>query len=248
MPLHSINDSVVDQDSLNVVLIEDDLSLRDEIADHLSAHGFNVYGMGRASDLENLHVPGQIHLYVIDLNLPGESGLSLSNRLRSKYPLTGIVIITAKSGLNDKLAGYMCGGADFYLIKPLVPEELVLVLQNLGRKIKKINIKNAWSLNPKDRILLSPLNTKLRLTGRERTLLVALAQAKDNTLESGQITDLFTSSEDDDYMSKHALEEFIARLRRKLKSSQDETSESAIKSVWGIGYQLCIHINIENVR
>jgi len=247
--MHSllISGRALDPNSLNVALIEDDLNLRAEIADHLFAHGFNVYDIGRASDLENLEVQDLIDLYVIDLNLPGESGLSLSSRLRSLYPLTGIVIITAKLGLNDKLASYLYGGADFYLIKPIVPEELVLVLQNLGRRIKKINIKNAWYLNPKDRILLSPEKHKLRLTGREKTLLVALTQAKDNTLESGQITDLFTSPDEDDFMTKHALEELIARLRRKLKSAQDAQAEPAIKSVWGIGYQLCIHINISNV-
>ena len=86
---------------------------------------------------------------------------------------------------------------------------------------------------------------KLRLTGREKTLLVALCQAKDNTLESGYLSDLFTNPDIDDFMSKHALEELIARLRRKLKTAQGPEAEPAIKSVWGVGYQLCIHINIE---
>jgi len=241
-PIQTLNEP----QTLNVVLVEDDLHLRREISDHLIGNGFKVFDVASASALEDLVKPDPIDLYVIDLNLPGESGLSLSKRIRSTFPLVGIVIITAKLSLGDKLASYSHGGADFYLNKPISPEELVLVLQNLGRRVKKINIENSWSLSLRDRILVSPdAKHKLRLTGREKTLLLALSQAKDNTLESGYISDLFTSSDSDDLMSKHALEELIARLRRKLKGAQSPDAEPAIKSVWGIGYQLCIHINIE---
>jgi DNA-binding response OmpR family regulator len=82
----------------------------------------------------------------------------------------------------------------------------------------------------------------LRLTSREKTLLVALMQAENNTLESGVMCDLYGSDETDDLMSKHALEELVARLRKKLKSAMPSPSETPIKSVWGVGYQLCIQI------
>ncbi len=243
---YSINTSNRTSQAFNVVLVEDDLHLRKEIAEHLKGNGFVVFDVSSASALDDLVTPDLIDLYVLDLNLPGESGLSLSKRIRSTHPFVGIVIITARLGLNDKLASYSHGGADFYLNKPFSPEELVLILQNLGRRVKKIDVEGGWSLSLRDRILLSPdLSHKLRLTGREKTLLVALSQAKDNTLESGYISDLFTNPDVDDFMSKHALEELIARLRRKLKTAQTADAEPAIKSVWGVGYQLCIHINVE---
>ena len=246
MSLLSKNSSAQNDNAFNVVLVEDDLHLRKEIASHLIGNGFKVFDVSSAATLEELVSPDPIDLYVIDLNLPGESGLSLSKRIRTSYPLVGIVIITARLGLNDKLASYSHGGADFYLNKPFSPEELVLILQNLGRRVKKIDTSSAWLLSLRDRILLSPdAKHKLRLTGREKTLLIALCQAKDNTLESGYLSDLFTNPDIDDFMSKHALEELIARLRRKLKTAQGPEAEPAIKSVWGVGYQLCIHINIE---
>jgi DNA-binding response OmpR family regulator len=80
------------------------------------------------------------------------------------------------------------------------------------------------------------------LTSREKTLLVALMQANNNTLESGVMCDLYGSDETDDLMSKHALEELVARLRKKLKTAMPTPSETPIKSVWGVGYQLCIQI------
>jgi DNA-binding response OmpR family regulator len=247
MSIISVNPAIKNDFVFNVVIVEDDLHLRREISGHLIGNGFIVHDVPRASSLDELVSPDPIDLYVIDLNLPGESGLSLSKRIRSKYPLVGIVIITARLGLNDKLASYSHGGADFYLNKPFSPEELVLILQNLGRRVKKVDTSNAWSLSLRDRIMLSPDGKhKLRLTGREKSLLVALSQAKDNILESGYISDLFTNPDVEDFISKHALEELIARLRRKLRSAQDEGAEPAIKSVWGVGYQLCIHINIEH--
>jgi DNA-binding response OmpR family regulator len=86
--------------------------------------------------------------------------------------------------------------------------------------------------------LLGPnQDQKLRLTSKEKAILLSLVQAKDNTLESGVLCDLFAEEDDDALMSKHALEELIARLRKKFKSVQAEGDEPAIKSVWGVGYQ-----------
>jgi DNA-binding response OmpR family regulator len=83
---------------------------------------------------------------------------------------------------------------------------------------------------------------KLSITSREKTLLVALMQAKDNTLDSGVLCDLFGDENSERSISKHALEELVARLRKKFKSVQSEGSEPAIKSVWSVGYQLCIRV------
>ena len=226
-------------DKLTVALVEDDRLLREEIENHLTAHGFVVHAANSASALDDILARQAIDLYILDLNLPGESGLSLSlcKRLRQSMPGAGIVILTARVALNDRLAGYEMGGADIYLTKPVAPVELVLVLRSLGRRIKKVNVGQAWSLNLRDRTLTSPYSTdKLRLTSREKTLLVALMQAENNTLESGVMCDLYGSDETDDLMSKHALEELVARLRKKLKTVMPTTAETPIKSVWGVGY------------
>jgi len=84
------------------------------------------------------------------------------------------------------------------------------------------------------------------LTSREKTLLIALANAKGNILDSGSLSDLFTTDDIDDIMSKHALEEMIARFRKKIKSVTPADTEPAIKSVWGKGYQLCLKLEISN--
>ena len=181
---------------------------------------------------------------MIDLNLPGESGLSLCKRLRESLPHAGIVICTGRTALIDRIAGYKQGGADFYLTKPVSPDELVLVIESLGRRLKKSATDDSWSLSLRDRTMQGPLpEQKLQITSREKTLLVALMQAKDNTLDSGVLCDLFGNDGSDHAISKHSLEELVARLRKKFKAVQAEGSELAIKSVWGVGYQLWIRVN-----
>ena len=180
---------------------------------------------------------------MIDLNLPGESGLSLCERLRESLPQAGIVICSGRTALIDRIAGYKQGGADFYLTKPVSPDELVLVIDSLGRRLKKSATDDRWSLSLRERTLQGPLpEQKLELTVREKTVLVALMQAKDNTLDSGLLCSLFGDANSDRSISKHALEELVARLRKKFKAVQAEGCEQAIKSVWGVGYQLCIRV------
>lgn len=133
----------------------------------------------------------------------------------------------------------------FYLNKPISPDELVMVLQNLGRRIRGVGVKVEWTLSLQDRTLIGPdPQQSLHLTNREKILILALIQAKDFSLESGHLCDLFTSSDSDDFMSKHALEEFIARLKRKFKILPQCNDKPLIKSIWGFGYQLCLNIQI----
>ena len=96
-------------EKLTIALVEDDRLLREEIESHLTAHGFVVFAANSASALDDILARQAIDLYILDLNLPGESGLSLCKRLRQAMPGAGIVILTARVSLNDRLAGYEMG-------------------------------------------------------------------------------------------------------------------------------------------
>jgi len=230
--------------AFSVAIVEDDVLLRQEIEIHLRAHGMLVHATNSAAGLDDLMAREVIDFFLIDLNLAGESGLSLCKRLRESLPQTGIVICTGRTSLIDRIAGYKQGGADFYLTKPVSPDELVLVIESLARRLKKSAASDSWSLSLRDRTLQGSLpHQKLQLTSREKTLLVALMQAKDNSLDSGVLCDLFGDEDSDRSISKNALEELLARLRKKFKTVRAEGSEPAIKSVWGKGYQLCILVN-----
>ena len=81
--------------SLVVALVEDDRLLREETAKHLIAHDFVVHAVNSVSAFDDLAARVAIDLFVLDWNLPGESGLSLSRRLRETLPDAGIVLMTA---------------------------------------------------------------------------------------------------------------------------------------------------------
>ena len=233
------------QAPLVVALVEDDRMLREEVVEHLRAHDFVVHAVSSAAAFDDLAARVALDLFVLDWNLPGESGLSLSRRLREAMPGAGIVLMTARVALHDRLTGYRQGGADVYLSKPVFPDELVAVLCNLGRRVKPAVGGRAWSLDLRDRTLQGPQpQQKIRLTGREKTLLVALIQAQDHTLASGALCDLYSDDDVEDLMSKRTLEELVARLRKKIRAVQEADAEPAIKSVWGVGYQLCLHISL----
>lgn len=226
-----------------MALVEDDRLLREEIELHLRSHGFIVHASNCASGLDDLLAQTAVDLYIIDWNLPGENGLSLSRRLRFALPKSGIVLMTARVALHDRISGYSEGGADIYLTKPVAPDELVLVLRSLSRRLSTHLTGQEWVMNLRDRTLTGPLpEQKLRLTHREKALLVALVQAKENTLDSAVLSDLFDSADAEEAMTKHALEEMVARLRKKFRAVQMPDAEPAIKSVWGVGYQLCLPI------
>ena len=229
---------------LVVALVEDDRLLREEIAEHLMAHDFVVHAVSSAAAYDDLAARIALDLFVIDWNLPGESGLNLSRRLREAIPGAGIVLMTARVALHDRLTGYRQGGADVYLTKPVAPDELVAVLLSLGRRVKPADSGLGWALNLRDRPLQGPQpKPKLRLTAG-KDLLMALVQARDNTMESGALCDLYVADDSDDLMSKHTLEELVARLRKKFRAVQEADAEPAIKSVWGVGYQLCLRTRL----
>jgi DNA-binding response OmpR family regulator len=230
---------------LVVALVEDDRLLREEVELHLKNNGFIVHVANSANGLHDLMAQTFFDLYVLDWNLPGESGLSLSRRLRQLMPNTGIVIMTARVALNDRLSGYRDGGADIYMTKPVAPDELVMVLKSLGRRMNTQLTGQEWVMNLRDRTLTGPEpGQKLRLTHREKAILVALVQAKENTLDSAALCELIDNGYTEELApSKHALEEVVARLRKKFKTIEAPDAEPAIKSVWGVGYQLCVPIS-----
>jgi DNA-binding response OmpR family regulator len=118
---------------LNIVVVEDHDDLRELTCLALSHRGHHVVGLSCAEELEDQAGGGPVDVFVIDLNLPGEDGISLTQRLRHVYPLVGIVMLTARSQNKDKVLGYD-SGADLYMTKPVNFEELCAAIQSFARR------------------------------------------------------------------------------------------------------------------
>ena len=230
---------------IRVALVEDDPLLRKEIHFHLKQQGFLVFAVQNGKSLDELLMTEPLDALVLDLSLPGEDGISIANRIRRSIPGMGIVMLTARTALPDRIRGYEAG-ADVYLSKPVAPEELTLTLLSLARRVKMVDETPAWTLDLRDRSIYSAEPwQKAFLTNSERALLLALAQAPSHMLETDMICELLSQRTGTSDMGKRALESLVSRLRKKLESLSGPDAEPALKAVWGIGYQLCVPVIVK---
>jgi DNA-binding response OmpR family regulator len=234
-----------DAGQIRVALVEDDPLLRKEIHFHLKQQGFLVFAVQNGKSLDELLMTEPLDALVLDLSLPGEDGIAIATRIRRSIPGMGIVMLTARTALPDRIRGYEAG-ADVYLSKPVAPEELTLTLLSLARRVKKVDETPAWTLDLRDRSFYgSEPWQKVFLTNSERALLLGLAQAPSHMLETDMICELLSQRSGTSEMGKRALESLVSRLRKKLESIAGIDAEPALKAVWGIGYQLCVPVIVK---
>ena len=124
---------------LEIVVVEDNAALLAVTIDALEQTGHRLRGVGSAEEFFLLPDYTSIDVAVIDLNLPGEDGLSLAKRFRAASPLAGIIMVTARTTLHDRMVGYETG-ADIYLPKPVQLGELVSAVNALGRRIGRVPV------------------------------------------------------------------------------------------------------------
>ena len=223
---------------LLVMLVEDHDALREATACVLQQHGYAVVDVPCAEDVDDTPVPHTPDLYVVDLNLPGEDGLSLARRLRQAQPLAGIVITTARTRLSDRLTGYEAG-ADLYLPKPVDPQELLAALNALSKRLWHETQTHALTLHGQTQLLRGP-GGESRLAESEVRLLVALATAKDQTLERWQVA--LQLSPDNDGISADNLQNRISQLRKKIAACSIEGE--SLRAIRGSGYRLCVQMEV----
>ena len=226
---------------LSIVLVEDNDDLRELTADALRDEGHLVVALSCAEELEDQARGVAADVFLIDLNLPGEDGFSLSRRIRQVHPLVGIIIISARSDLQDKVVGYD-SGADWYLPKPVPFAELSAALKSFARRRQAQQVDTVMpfgGLRLQQRELHGPVGS-VRLTPAEENLLTAFARAPSGRLENWQLLELCGMDSAD--VSKTSLEVRITRLRKKL--SQVGAQGLCLESIRGIGYQLNVPVQM----
>lgn len=224
--------------ALDIVVIEDHVLLQTVTVQLLESRGHRVTGLSSAEDIDDeigVMVPD---LYVIDLNLPGEDGLSLARRLRGVQPDVGIIMVTARDTLADRLNGYE-HGADIYLTKPVDPAELLAAVVALSRRLRPAERKTTCVVDAQTQRLRGPKGEE-SLQHHEFKLLSALARAPQQTLELWQVAQHLGQAEDS--FSKASMEVRVARLRRKLADVSGV--DNPIRALRKTGYRLCVSVMI----
>jgi DNA-binding response OmpR family regulator len=230
---------------LRIAVVEDYQELRELITQELSKLGHHVIAVSCAESLsEELSLKGS-DLMIVDVNLPGENGFLLAQRMRKIQPNIGIIMLTARTGSQDRTTGYE-SGADIYLTKPVSFPELCAAVTGLGRRL---NTEPSNTLST-DAISTLEINTStLRvkgpsgestLTTAEFAVLVALARTPGHQLDYWQILDVL--KKDYDSNAQRLLEVQISRVRIKL--TKVGAPADAIRAIRLKGYQLCYPIRL----
>lgn len=216
---------------VEVVVVEDVPALRDDLCIHLQAAGFEATGLDDGPALRG-HLARRVpDIAVLDIGLPGESGLQLAELLRRQHPQVGIVLLTGRSLLQDRLAG-RGAGADEYLSKPVQMEEMVLVLRNLARRLRPAD-GAGWLLDVAALRLQAPRGGDVGLTAAEMHVMKALAAHPDRQASRQRIVEAMGLQWQT--YDERLLEAIVSRLRGKL-AAQFGLAETPLRSLRGEGY------------
>lgn len=227
---------------MDVLLVEDYADLRQALQESLQRLHHRVIALDCAEEVDAALAQTAVELGIVDLNLPGEDGLSLVKRLRQAYPDIGLIVISARNTTLDRVNSYH-GGADLYLSKPVIQEELHAAIMALDRRMRRSAPPEAMprvggiELDSQSLEVRGPMGSA-RLTTTEFALLAGLDQAKGHVLEMPAIYQMLGSNEG----RKSALEALVYRVRRKMR--QAGAGANVIRAHRLKGYQLVCPVRI----
>lgn len=227
----------------HIMVVDDDREIRDLLARFLERQRFRVTTARDGREARRAFLNGHYQLVVLDLMLPGESGLDIARWLRSETAVP-IIMLTALGEEPDRIIGLELG-ADDYVTKPFNPRELVARIRAVLRRVgegedrgrdttTKLYQFAGWSLETARRRLIDPHGVDVALTGGEYDLLLALLDRPNRVLTRDMLLDLLRGRQAGPF--DRAIDVAISRLRRKLED--DGRNAQLIKTVRGGGYVL----------
>ncbi len=224
-------------DSPHLLLVDDDARLRGLLSRFLGEQGFRVTTAENAADARDKLRILEFDLMILDVMMPGETGLSLTEDLRAeRAPAMPILLLTARGAPEDVVAGFEAG-ADDYLGKPFDPRVLLVRIRAMLRRATPPPspagpLQLGEAVFDAARAELVTPTGRIRLTGAELSLLVAFA-ARPHEILSREV--LATALEMDE-ASERAIDVQVTRLRRKIEP--DPREPRFLHTVRGKGYIL----------
>ena len=221
---------------MKVLIIEDEYSLADAIAETLKNEKFNVDIETNGEDGENEALTENYDLILLDVMLPKKNGFDILRTLGQAKIKTPIIMLTAKSEIEDKLNG-LEHGADDYITKPFAMRELMARIKAVLKRTN--NIENTECLQYGDLVLdiknakLKSHNNEIQISGKELELLEQLLINKNQISSREGLAERIWGYESD--AEYNNVEVYITFIRRKLKLIESKVN---IKAVRGIGYKL----------
>ncbi|SDD75547.1 response regulator transcription factor [Nocardioides lianchengensis] len=218
-----------------VLVVDDDATVREVVATYLRAHDHEVEEVGDGESALRAMAARSADLVVLDLMLPGIDGLEVYRRIRAELDVP-VVMLTARGGESDRVAGLEIG-ADDYVTKPFSPRELALRVDSVLRRSLGTGTTLPDVLTDGDLVVDHPRRTVTRagrplsLTGREYDLLRFLLAHPGTTYSRDELLQQVWgwSVGDGSTVTVH-----VRRLREKVE--EDPTRPDRLRTVWGVGY------------
>lgn len=221
----------------HILVVDDDERIRQLVSRYLHENGFIVMEAHDASHAEKLLQSFEFDALVVDVMMPGETGLEFTKRLQGKGQNIPVLLLTALGEVDDRISGFEAG-ADDYLAKPFEPKELVMRLHAILRRTAKkatalspFNI-GRWRFDPQHSELVDG-DEHIRLTGVEVNLLKALAGQAGEPISRDALAKIC-----DVDAGERTIDVQVTRLRRKIE--EDTKAPRYLKTVRGKGYMLRI--------
>jgi len=233
-----------------ILIVDDDREIRSLLAEYLDHNGYSAIMAADGNGMWAAMQDHQFELVVLDLNLPGDDGLTLCRTLRSKSSLP-VIMLTARGEPLDRILGLEMG-ADDYLPKPFEPRELLARIRSVLRRtqstqygqdndsIQKLKFAG-WTLDLTARHLISPDDMVISLSGAEYRMLNIFLEHPNRILNRDQLLNM-THGRDANPFDR-SIDIQISRLRQKLR--EDARSPQIIKTVRNGGYVLAVAVTAE---
>ena len=235
-------------DAASVLLVEDDAEIGALISRYLGANQIAVTSVETGAAMDEALRQADYDLVLLDLNLPGEDGLSICRRLRRESSIP-IVIVTAQSEDVDKIVGLEMG-ADDYVAKPFNPRELLARIRAVLRRtagLQPVADDNArqvyrfsgWRVDVTAREVVAPSGSRIAMTAAEFDLLYALCEHPNRVLTRDQLIGLTHGPVEGP--PARSIDTLISRLRQKMET--DLRSPRLIQTVRSEGYMFSAQVS-----
>ena len=227
---------------VRILVVDDEPEVCRLIQRHLGREGYEVRVAGSGAAMRQALTEASVDLIVLDLRLPDDDGLSLARELRQRTPGIGIIMLTSKADLVDRVVG-LESGADDYIPKPFEPRELEARMRAVLRRTRAESLaapttaRNSaefpgWRLDLDTHQLFSDDNGEVHLKPAEFELLAAFVQHPNRVLSRDFLLDLTRGRTATPY--DRSIDVHVGQLRKKIEL--DPTSPTLIRTVRGAGY------------
>lgn len=230
-------------DKTTILVVDDEADIREPLCEYLELNGFACLEAENAEQAYALLDKNEVDLVVLDIMMPGESGLDVCRNL-SQTTQTPVILLTALTDDTDRIVGLELG-ADDYLSKPFNPRELIARIRSVLRRIgsneasqkQTLERFGEWRLNHDLGELLRNNDAVVMLSTGEFRLLKVLLSHPNKILSRDELISLTQGR--DSFPYERSVDNMISRLRQKIEP--DLSKPIYIKTVWGGGYKF--HLN-----